>query len=58
MNEYSETILTYLTESLKDITSNSRAYTVNPETDFTRERKLPLSEITRIILSMGGQSHS
>lgn len=56
MNEFSETILTYLTESISDIISDSSAYAMNPETDFTRDRKLPLAEMTRIILSMGGQS--
>lgn len=56
MNEFSETILTYLTESISDIISDSSAYAMNPETDFTRDRKLPLAEMTRIILSMGGQT--
>lgn len=56
MNEFATTILNHLTESLSAISSDSRLYVMNPESDFTRNRKLKLYEMVRIILSMGGQS--
>ncbi len=56
MNEFATTILNHLTESLSAITSDSKLFVMNPESDFTRNRKLNLQEMVRIILSMGGQS--
>lgn len=45
-----------LCELIRHISDNKKDYVRNPQTDFVRNRKLSLEKITRILLSMSGQS--
>ena len=56
MNKYAKKIKDNLENSIKEITINPKTYALNPEKDFTRTRKLPLDEMIRIILTIGGNS--
>lgn len=47
-----------LLSSIDDVCSNPADIVLNPERDFTRNRKLPLHEVIRCIVAMGGSSLS
>lgn len=51
-----KTIHQNLKKSISFIVDNKEQYVVNPESDFTRKRKLPMENTIREILSMGGES--
>lgn len=56
MNDFATNILKKLENSIALSEQNSRKFVKNPDTDFTRKRKLHYAEMIRLILSMGGQS--
>jgi len=41
---------------INEMSANKQEYVVNPEKDFTRDRKLPFATMLQTIFSMGGQS--
>jgi len=45
-----------LFEIIAEMSKNKKDYVVNPEKDFTRDRKLPFQSMIQTIFSMGGQS--
>ena len=45
-----------LEDVIAEITTNPENYVYNPEKDFSRNRKLPLSTVIKMIIGMGGNS--
>lgn len=56
MNKYVDLIKGNLDTLLSEMDTYSYLFCKNPETDFTRKRKLGFKEMLRILLSMGGNS--
>ncbi len=44
-----------LKKAISNVAANPESYSLNPSRDFTRKRKLPLSEMLYSVLSMGGK---
>ena len=45
-----------LSSAIEDVCSDTSGIVLDPERDFTRNRKLPLNEVIRCIVAMGGSS--
>lgn len=56
MNKFTNQILNNLTTILDEIQAIPWLFTKNPKSDFSRNRKLPIKTVMKILLSMGGSS--
>src|ERR1035437_9239828 len=58
MMNFPESVKEKLTELISNMAANPELFIKNPETDFTRTRKLSFETVMHLILSMGGNSLS
>jgi hypothetical protein len=56
MKKYSKTIKSNLNSIIKEMEKEPEPFVRCPGTDFTRKRKLSFSELTNILLTMGGNT--
>lgn len=56
MNEYPSNIKQRLTTIITQMSDSPSLYVKNPQSDFTRKRKLPFETMMHFLLSMGGNS--
>lgn len=56
MNKFAKKVKQHLENIIKEISKNSENYVMNPEKDFTRQRKLSFEKMIRILLSLEGKS--
>ncbi|MBD2870840.1 IS4 family transposase [Paenibacillus arenilitoris] len=56
MNEYANSLKQTLTSLIRDMSAAPAPYVKNPETDFTRKKKLPFETVMQLLISMGGNS--
>lgn len=56
MNEYAEELKEKLRKLIREMRLTSSLFIKKPETDFSRERKLPFESVMEMIISMGGNS--
>lgn len=56
MNEFADLIKENLETILSEMDTCSYLFSKNPQSDFTRKRKLNFKEMIRVLLSMGGKS--
>lgn len=56
MKTYIEKIKTTLYDLIHEMSAHYWLYVVNPERDFSRERKLPFEKVLAMLVSMGGGS--
>ena len=56
MKNYADLVKGRLSSLIKKISEERQHYVKNPDTDFTRKRKLPLETVIQLIISMGGGS--
>lgn len=56
MNEYANSLKETLTSLIREMSAAPESYVKNPETDFTRKKKLPFETVMQLLISMGGNS--
>lgn len=56
MNRYANSLKDTLTSLIREMADAPAPYVKNPETDFTRVRKLPFETVMQLLISMGGNS--
>jgi len=56
MKDYPQFLKNRLSTLVGEVADSRRLYVKNPETDFTRNRKLSLETVMQLIISMGGNS--
>ncbi|MCI3922839.1 hypothetical protein MO973_21665 [Paenibacillus sp. TRM 82003] len=56
MNEYANSLKQTLTSLIREMSAAPAPYVKNPETDFTRKKKLPFETVMQLLISMGGDS--
>lgn len=56
MNEYANSLKETLTSLIREMSAAPALYVKNPETDFTRKKKLPFETVMQLLISMGGNS--
>lgn len=56
MNEYANSLKQSLTSLIQEMSAAPAPYVKNPETDFTRKKKLPFETVMQLLISMGGNS--
>lgn len=56
MNDYANVLNKKLTSLIREMAAAPAPYVKNPETDFTRKKKLPFETVIQLLISMGGNS--
>lgn len=56
MNDFPNFLRHSMQSIINDMSQNNKMFVVDPEKDFTRDRKLNFKDMINIILSMGGKS--
>lgn len=56
MNEYANSLKQTLTSLIREMSTTPAPYVKNPDTDFTRKKKLPFETVMQLLISMGGNS--
>ena len=56
MNAYANVLKEKLTSLIRGMSEAPAPYVKNPETDFTRKKKLPFETVMQLLISMGGNS--
>lgn len=56
MSNYANTLKQLLTSLIREMSAAPAPYVKNPETDFTRKKKLPFETVMQLLVSMGGNS--
>ncbi len=56
MNVYANALKQTLTSLIREMSAAPEPYVKNPETDFTRKKKLPFETVMQLLISMGGNS--
>jgi hypothetical protein len=56
MNDYANVLKEKLTFLIREMAAAPASYVKNPETDFTRRKKLPFETVMQLLISMGGNS--
>jgi len=56
LNPYAHTLKQKLTSLIREMSAAPAPYVINPETDFTRKKKLPFETVMQLLISMGGNS--
>ncbi|WP_166246591.1 IS4 family transposase [Paenibacillus turpanensis] len=56
MNEYALSLKQTLTSLIREMSAAPAPYVKNPETNFTRKKKLPFETVMELLISMGGNS--
>ena len=56
MNKYAHLLKQTLTSLIREMSAAPAAYVKNPQTDFTRKKKLPFETVMQLLISMGGNS--
>ena len=56
MNEYANSLKQTLTSLIREMSAAPAPYVKNPESDFTRKKKLPFETVMQLLISMGGNS--
>jgi len=56
MNKYAHLLKQTLTSLIREMSTAPAAYVKNPQTDFTRKKKLPFETVMQLLISMGGNS--
>lgn len=56
MNEYANKVKGRLLSLINEMAASPAPFVKNPETDFTRNRKLPFATVLQLLISMGGNS--
>lgn len=56
MDSYAISLKNKLTSLIRDMSLMPAPYVKNPETDFTRKKKLPFETVMHLLISMGGNS--
>lgn len=56
MNSYAISLKDKLTSLIREMSLAPALYVRNPETDFTRKKKLPFETVMHLLISMGGNS--
>lgn len=56
MNDFPNFLRHSMQSIIHDMSQNNKMFVVNPEKNFTRDRKLNFKDMINIILSMGGKS--
>ena len=51
-----EQIKSALRQAIDDVAAQKERYVMNPEKDFTRDRKMPMRDVINMIISMEGGS--
>ena len=56
MNEYPSIVKQRLITLINEMSAEPAPFVKNPQSDFTRKRKLPFETVVQLLLSMGGNS--
>ena len=56
MDEYANSLKKTLTSLIREMSATPAPYVKNPQTDFTRKKKLPFETVMQLLISMGGNS--
>jgi hypothetical protein len=56
MDTYANSLKETLTSLIREMAAAPAPYVKNPETDFTRQRKLPFETVMQLLIAMGGNS--
>ncbi|MBY9084119.1 IS4/IS5 family transposase, partial [Paenibacillus sp. HN-1] len=56
MEPYAISLKNKLTSLIREMSAAPAPYIKNPETDFTRKRKLSFEKVMHLLISMGGNS--